>query len=704
MNHPTKPSSPRILIVDDNTAIHDDFRKILTAQAEDTSLDQEEIELFGEADTNHKPQSSFELSYASQGQEALALVTKSLAGNLPFSLVFMDIRMPPGWDGIKTSKEIWNIDPEVQIALCTAYSDYSWQRIVKELDRSDQFIILKKPFDPIEAIQCAHALTAKWFQMKLLHEHAEQLEEKINQRTAELIAARDQAITASAVKSRFLANMSHEIRTPMNGVIGMLGLLEKTPLNETQRDYVSTIQQSSHQLLDIINDILDSAKIEAGHITYQVSSFNIRSLLQDIVNLLANSADIKGITLETNISNNTPPNLRGDPSKLRQVLTNLIGNAIKFTPPTAEALAPQDSKVSINLTPVTETAHDVILEFNISDTGIGISQNAIAHIFEPFAQADESTTRNYGGTGLGLSISQQIIKGMGGEINVTSRENQGSTFSFSLTFKKSEAEVSKPERPQQTGSSPADQKDIESKSLRVLLVEDNEINQKVAVHQLRQLGYSPDTAHDGVEAVSCANANTYDVILMDCQMPNQDGYSATKEIKRTLSEPPYIIAMTANAMQEDREKCLQAGMDDYLTKPVDPLQLGDLLEKLAPTEPTQIKIPADPIDFDRLSASCGQDPQMIKEISQEYIAQAKTTLSEISEAIHQEDSDALQRLAHRLRGSSAICGMTAMAAPLTQLEELGKIQSLVPALTELKDAQTNLAHIESFLPKYIKNV
>lgn len=704
MHHTPQTNNSRILIVDDNPAIHRDFEKTLASHEDETELDRQEIEIFGTTQNLSKKQSTFTLTYASQGQEALEKITEARESGQPFSLVFMDVRMPPGWDGIETSKKVWEVDPEIQIALCTAYSDYSWQRIVAELERSDQFIILKKPFDPIEAIQCAHALTAKWEQTRLLKLHNESLEEKIQERTKELTTARDAAVTASAVKSRFLANMSHEIRTPMNGIIGMAGLLQKTHLDATQQDFITTIQQSSHQLLKIINDILDSTKIESGHITYHNSIFDLRKQLDEINNLLSNTADSKGITLVTTISENIPINLFGDVDRLRQVLTNLIGNAIKFTPPHNPALQSTKPEITILVEPINETKFHTSISFAVKDQGIGIAPEALLHIFDPFVQADDSTTRNYGGTGLGLTISQQIINGLGGEITAASQLNQGSTFSFILTFAKPSDQPTSPPPPPNVPPNPPENKDIADQALRVLLVEDNEINQKVAVHQLKSLGYQPDTANDGIEAISSATSTHYDVILMDCQMPRKDGYSATREIKRTVTDPPHIIAMTANAMSEDREKCLRAGMDDYLTKPVDPALLKELLGNITPAEsPTNQTIETPPIDSARLASSCCHTPEMIEQIASEYISQAQSALATISTAIDRRDSNTLQQLAHKLRGSSSICGMNAIVPHLTKLEQLGKTPSGENPSPHLRAAREALSKMENLLPKYIED-
>lgn len=851
--HLPAPDTPhRILVVDDNPAIHNDFRKILAVDATRSESEMEDALFFG-TDSDTPERVPFELDFASQGNEALEQVVAALAAGRPYSVVFMDVRMPPGWDGVETTARLWEVDPDLQVVICTAYSDYSWEEMVERLGRTDRLLILKKPFDVIEVVQCAHALSSKWSLLQQTRRHAEALEATVRARTAELetansrleseivqrrrseealrftqfsvdnaldpvfwvapnagllyvneatcrisgytlqelhamsvldivpdlrdgawqpfwdsmrkdhdrileatylakggqlipieltatlftfegqellcvscrditqrketlaelSAARDVALESVRLKSQFLANMSHEIRTPMNGVIGMADLMGHTNLDRDQREYIDTIRTSADLLLNIINDILDTAKIESGLLRFETSDFNLNEVIEGTMDIVGGGARNKGLELAAYVQGTVYPHLRGDAGRLRQVLTNIVSNAVKFT---------DHGEVVLTVTVLSESPAQLQLCFEIRDSGIGIADNIRSKIFDPFIQADSSETRKYNGTGLGLAICSQIVEALGGTIGVESEPGKGSTFWFNLTFKKqtsplesSALEVAFPPdlrvlvvddnstnreilklqlanlrlRPTGVGggkealellrvensgkdpfqcavldgqmpgmdglelarhikadpttaatrlillsslgdhltdatlaeagiedylmkplkqsrlqaalaaifnreplsvpppvvAGPASASQAASdRPLRILLAEDNSVNQRVALLQLKRIGYTADVANDGAEVLKALESVPYDVILMDCQMPVMDGYTATKEIRRIHSRPILIIAMTANAMQGDREKCLAAGMDAHLSKPVDFEALDRLLaDHLAPS-------------------------------------------------------------------------------------------------------------------------
>ncbi|MBW8876604.1 MAG: response regulator [Acidobacteria bacterium] len=505
------------------------------------------------------------------------------------------------------------------------------------------------------------------------------LEEQVRERTAALQQAREGALAASRAKSEFLANMSHEIRTPMSGVIGMTSLLLDTRLTATQRDYVETIRASGEALLVLINDILDLSKMESGKVKIERAPFDLAAVIAESLEMVAPLAARQGLALHHTIAPGTPQALVGDLARTRQILLNLVGNAVKFTPQ-------GEVRVSLSARPLEDGRWEAL--FAVADTGIGIPGEELDRLFVDFHQLDGSLTRKHGGTGLGLAISRRLTELMGGRIWAESTVGHGSTFYFTLVGEAAACPPRQPAVPLAAGRGPARRPHADDR-LRILLAEDHPVNRQVMLGLLEHLGYRADLAANGLEVLAALDRQPYDVILMDVQMPEMDGLEATRRIRR---QPPggcrpRILAMTAHAMSGDRERCLEVGMDGYLSKPV---QIADLAAALAAAEPRDAPLPPDPLDRPTLDLLCelsanGED--VLGTLVRTFAASAAGDLAEIRRLAAEDQWCEVERAAHRLKGGSGCLGAVRVAALCAAVEE--RVRALRtgevgPLLTELE--------------------
>ncbi|MHB1176279.1 MAG: ATP-binding protein [Sulfuriferula sp.] len=502
--------------------------------------------------------------------------------------------------------------------------------------------------------------------------------------------AHDAAVEAARLKAEFVANVSHEIRTPMNGVIGMANLILKTTLSPRQREYAQAIHSSGKSLLTIINDILDFSKIDAGKLHLESIDFNLHETVLEIASLFANRAEEMALGFDCNFNADVPEHLRGDPNRLRQILTNLVDNALKFT---------HTGAIHITVARVPEKDSDTTcwIRFTVQDSGIGISVETQSRLFRSFSQADGSTTRKYGGTGLGLAICKQLTEMMGGYISVDSVAGQGSSFHFTLPLIRVEPGASST----QESSHPDNRKFM---GRRILVAEDNVVNQKVIQHLLRHLGAHVDIAANGLEATALAKTRAYDLTLMDCQMPVMDGYQATIHIRKTIPDAGPIIAMTANAMRGAREQCLAAGMNDYLAKPVQEEELTNMLarwlnhETAQPASANQSDPAANehPVDMPALEKNCQQDAALISELLNLYCTSTAPLLIELGNGI-QTQSASSTRAAHEIKGASAYIAAREMQNLAGTIEQSIKAARWDEAGNVFEDLEAAFIRVQLFV-------
>ncbi|GAB2543448.1 ATP-binding protein [Spirosoma aerophilum] len=479
----------------------------------------------------------------------------------------------------------------------------------------------------------------------------------------ELARAKRAAEEAQLTEKQFLANMSHEIRTPLNAIVGFSDLLQTTTLLPEQKDYITHVQTAGRNLLTIVNDILDISKIEAGMLQLEETPFNLMALIETIQTMLKPGVMDKQLQLAVTIDPHLPTYVIGDPTRFSQIVSNLLSNAVKFT---------HQGGVSLKIDQQNQDDETVWIRLTIEDTGIGIAPEALPHIFERFRQANEFTTRLYGGTGLGLPIVRSLTEMHGGQVTVTSEQGKGSCFTVTIPFRRAPAEMA-PHQAATLANSPP-----QPRAYRLLIVEDNPVNQKLAQRVLQRLGYQSDLAENGQVALDRLKERDYDVILMDLQMPVMDGYTTTRHIRTVLGKTVPIIAMTAHAFASEREQCVQAGMNDFLTKPyrIEELQrviqqhlpLGDLTALVAPHPPVDEPVRSG-FNLPSFLSDVGQDRAFAQEFLALFLEQTPQEIDQLTAAGLQMDWVAMNSLLHRQKGVIGFLKLTDTVALQQELKQ-----------------------------------
>ena len=489
------------------------------------------------------------------------------------------------------------------------------------------------------------------------------------------------------IKENFMANMSHEIRTPLNAILGFTNLLKTRQLDNTSTEFVGAIQKAGENLLTIINDILDLSKIEAGMVRIEASPFSVRGLLHSIQTLFSEKVKEKGLVLQAEIAPAVPDTLIGDATRLTQILVNLISNALKFT---------ETGGITIQIYNKDSNQHSIQLGFSIADTGIGIEQHMLESIFDRFHQAENSITRKYGGTGLGLSIVKDLILLQGGDITVESERGKGTIFRFFIPYTIASQQVPLPQ-----AINISEFRSSGHPSVKILVVDDNDMNRSLMEHLLTEWNLSFDMADNGWEALARLQQTTYDMVLMDIQMPEMDGYNATRRIRTELGLDVPVIAMTAHALAGERERCLSSGMNEYISKPVNERELYELIIRFADHIPrTERESPASVnealdgykyISLDYMKEISKGNQAYEKKATRQFIESLPSSLQLLENAFFQNDLGTINSLAHDLKTTVSIMGLTRQLAPI--LDSLEYAKEITPALSaQLRKLRTIADH------------
>ena len=505
-----------------------------------------------------------------------------------------------------------------------------------------------------------------------------------------LIKGKQMAEEAARVKQEFIANMSHEIRTPLNAIIGFVNLLYDSSLDEVQLDYVASAQMASENLMSLINSILDFSKIENGTLRHESEEFNLKHVINSIDKVLSLKVLEKKIDFEVEVKESVPLELVGDPNRLYQIVTNLLANSVKFT---------ETGGVKLIVAADQQVLDQVNVEFTVIDTGIGIPEHMQSKVFESFTQVNSESNRKYGGTGLGLSIVKKIVEQLKGKISMESQPLKGTTFKVVLPFKVAEVPAA---RKKKLIAVKGDLKLPEG--IKILLAEDNLMNQKLVLQILKNFSVQTDLAETGLEAVKAHRSNKYDLILMDIQMPEIDGIEATAIIRNELEADRRdvpIIAMTAHAFQEELQKCLQVGMNDHVIKPIN---VDSFIQAINKAISGQGKNKQDSYSLDYLKEMFGRDELVIRDILQTFILEAPELIGEMKVKYRDQEFEALGRIAHKAKSSFKMLGMTEVVLQLQEIEKRVKSNTKVDVSEQIKSVEAAFHQLEPMIKTEIANV
>lgn len=662
---------------------------------------------------------------ASDGQKGLAAF-----GEYHPDIVLTDIRMP-NMNGMEMSKRIREVNKQTIIIVLSAFDDSDLLReaitsgvnnyILKPFNKAELLRVIEKSINDMEL-----SFRAKNAGNEMRSEKYDRLEEEYRKKTdellvinellqkeiqdrrlieADLVHARSLADSANRAKDRFIANMSHELRTPLNGVIGLTSLLFKTGLDKKQYEYIKYIQLSARTLLSIVNDILDMSSIEAGKFRVGRVEFNLRNTIEYVLFPVMLGAKKNNIKTEKSLAHNVPPLLFGDEERLKQVLNNLLSNALKFT---------HEGSITLSVAVQKQVNTTFYLRFSVTDTGIGISSDGVKKIFQRFVQVDDSPTRKYGGTGLGLYITKQIVDTLGGEITVESAPGVGTEFSVVLPFEAAEEE--KPHDRTESIEEFVKQWDIDRNKFRILVCEDNDINREMVFDFLSEYGYRVDAAANGKETLELCSEAIYDLILLDLQYPDFSGYDLAKILREpnSVNRTTTIVALTAHSSSIEEQKCLEAGMDGFLSKPIDLdrleaeivlyLKKGKKKKQTAVIEPDKPQETVAPVDFELLKKVVRGNIAQLKKYIHKLLDYYPDEFEQLRNAVKNNDLEKVRQLSHRLKATFGNFNAKKVVVGLQAIYDAAEHSASGNLTSLFSEVENDVTLVRNYVNEYINTL